>query len=103
MRGGPGETQIELDRRMINDSIKRTKERLDKVKKQRSTQRRQRNRRDRPSGHARRCHKPVDLAPDQAATAIRRRRSAVPTAPKPRIISAQVPGSGTATAALMKS
>ena len=27
MRGGPGETQIELDRRMINDSIKRTKER----------------------------------------------------------------------------
>ena len=46
LRGGPGETQIELDRRMINDSIKRTKERLDKVKKQRSTQRRQRNRRD---------------------------------------------------------
>ncbi len=46
MRGGPGETQIELDRRMINDAIKRTKERLDKVKKQRSTQRRQRNRRD---------------------------------------------------------
>ncbi len=46
MRGGPGETQIELDRRMINESIKRTKERLDKVKKQRSTQRRQRNRRD---------------------------------------------------------
>jgi GTP-binding protein HflX len=46
MRGGPGETQIELDRRMINDSIKRTKERLDKVKKQRNTQRRQRNRRD---------------------------------------------------------
>jgi GTP-binding protein HflX len=46
MRGGPGETQIELDRRMINDSIKRTRERLEKVKKQRSTQRRQRNRRD---------------------------------------------------------
>ena len=46
MRGGPGETQIELDRRMINDAIKRTKERLEKVKKQRSTQRRQRNRRD---------------------------------------------------------
>lgn len=46
MRGGPGETQIELDRRMINESIKRTKERLDKVKKQRNTQRRQRNRRD---------------------------------------------------------
>ena len=46
MRGGPGETQMELDRRMIGDSIKRTRERLDKVKKQRSTQRRQRNRRD---------------------------------------------------------
>ena len=46
MRGGPGETQIELDRRMIGDSIKRTKERLEKVKKQRSTQRRQRERRD---------------------------------------------------------
>jgi len=45
-RGGPGETQIELDRRMINDAIKRTKERLTKVKKQRSTQRRQRMRRD---------------------------------------------------------
>ncbi|MDO9434093.1 GTPase HflX [Hydrogenophaga sp.] len=46
MRGGPGETQIELDRRMIGESIKRTKERLEKVKKQRSTQRRQRERRD---------------------------------------------------------
>jgi GTPase len=45
-RGGPGETQIELDRRMIGDSIKRTKERLEKVKKQRNTQRRQRQRRD---------------------------------------------------------
>ncbi|MSQ56086.1 MAG: GTPase HflX [Limnohabitans sp.] len=41
-RGGPGETQIELDRRMIGESIKRTKERLEKVKKQRNTQRRQR-------------------------------------------------------------
>ena len=46
MRGGPGETQIELDRRMIAESIKRTRERLEKVKKQRSTQRRQRQRRD---------------------------------------------------------
>lgn len=45
-RGGPGETQIELDRRMIGESIKRTKERLEKVKKQRQTQRRQRERRD---------------------------------------------------------
>ena len=46
MRGGPGETQIELDKRMIQDSIKRIKERLIKVKRQRSTQRRQRDRRD---------------------------------------------------------
>ncbi len=45
-RGGPGETQIELDRRMISDAVKRTKERLTKVKRQRSTQRRQRERRD---------------------------------------------------------
>lgn len=45
-RGGPGETQIELDRRMINDAIKRTKDRLSKVKKQRFTQRRQRERRN---------------------------------------------------------
>lgn len=45
-RGGPGETQIELDRRMIGDAIKRTKERLQKVKRQRNTQRRQRERRE---------------------------------------------------------
>jgi GTP-binding protein HflX len=45
-RGGPGETQIELDRRMISESIKRTKERLQKVKKQRQTQRKQRDRRN---------------------------------------------------------
>ncbi|WP_051237508.1 GTPase HflX [Ottowia thiooxydans] len=44
-RGGPGETQIELDRRMIGDSIKRTKDRLVKVKRQRQTQRRHRERR----------------------------------------------------------
>lgn len=43
-RGGPGETQIELDRRMIGESIKRTKERLTKVKRQRNTQRKQRQR-----------------------------------------------------------
>ncbi|XKF32859.1 GTPase HflX [Alicycliphilus denitrificans] len=46
MRGGPGETQIELDRRMISEAIKRTRERLVKVKRQRATQRRQRERRD---------------------------------------------------------
>lgn len=46
VRGGPGEKQIELDKRMIGESIKRTKERLTKVKKQRQTQRRQRERRN---------------------------------------------------------
>lgn len=44
-RGGPGETQMELDKRMIGESIKRTKLRLEQVKKQRNTQRRQRARR----------------------------------------------------------
>lgn len=38
-RGGPGETQMELDRRMIGESIKRIKARLETVKKQRNTQR----------------------------------------------------------------
>ncbi len=46
VRGGPGEKQIELDRRMISESIKRTRERLAKVQKQRGTQRRQRERRE---------------------------------------------------------
>ncbi|HMN91851.1 MAG TPA: GTPase HflX [Hydrogenophaga sp.] len=46
MRGGPGETQIELDRRMIGEAIKRTRDRLEKVKRQRATQRRQRERRE---------------------------------------------------------
>ena len=45
-RGGPGEKQIELDRRMIADAVKRTRERLVKVQRQRATQRRQRERRD---------------------------------------------------------
>jgi GTP-binding protein HflX len=38
-RGGPGEAQIELDRRMISERIKSVKARLDKVKRQRGTQR----------------------------------------------------------------
>ena len=44
LRGGPGEKQIELDRRMIVSAIKRTRERLEKLKRQRQTQRRQRER-----------------------------------------------------------
>lgn len=40
MRGGPGEKQIELDKRMIGEAIKRTKTQLATVMKQRQTQRR---------------------------------------------------------------
>lgn len=43
-RGGPGEAQIELDRRMIDERIKQVKLRLVRVKKQRATQRRARER-----------------------------------------------------------
>ncbi|MFT3955612.1 MAG: GTPase HflX [Piscinibacter sp.] len=43
-RGGPGEAQIELDRRMIDERIKTVKRRLETVKKQRKTQRRARER-----------------------------------------------------------
>ena len=38
-RGGPGEAQIELDRRMIDERVKSLKARLSKVKRQRGTQR----------------------------------------------------------------
>jgi GTP-binding protein HflX len=43
-RGGPGEAQIELDRRMIGERIKSLGARLEKLKRQRSTQRRARER-----------------------------------------------------------
>ncbi|URI08694.1 GTPase HflX [Aquincola tertiaricarbonis] len=42
-RGGPGEAQIELDRRMIGERIKTVKQRLEKVQRQRGTQRRARD------------------------------------------------------------
>jgi GTP-binding protein HflX len=44
LRGGPGETQIELDRRMIGERIKSVSARLERVKRQRATQRRARER-----------------------------------------------------------
>ena len=44
LRGGPGEAQIELDRRMLGERIKTVKARLEKVKRQRQTQRRARER-----------------------------------------------------------
>ena len=43
-RGGPGEAQLELDKRIIGERIKGIKLRLDRVKRQRSTQRRSRER-----------------------------------------------------------
>ena len=45
LRGGPGEAQIELDRRMIGERIKSVAARLEKVKRQRGTQRKARERR----------------------------------------------------------
>ncbi len=41
---GPGETQLETDRRLIGDRVKMLRSRLDKLKRQRETQRRSRNR-----------------------------------------------------------
>lgn len=42
---GPGETQLETDRRLIGVKVKQLKQRLEKLEKQRDTQRRQRQRR----------------------------------------------------------
>ncbi|MCQ8896373.1 GTPase HflX [Limnobacter humi] len=42
---GPGETQLETDRRLIGVKVKQLKARLEKLQKQRQTQRRQRERR----------------------------------------------------------
>jgi GTP-binding protein HflX len=44
--GGPGETQLELDRRYIAKRVKVLKEKLESLKRQRSVQRRARARRD---------------------------------------------------------
>ncbi len=41
---GPGETQLESDRRLIGDRVKALKEKLEKLGRQRATQRRARNR-----------------------------------------------------------
>lgn len=45
-RGGPGEKQIELDRRMLDAKARQLRQRLDKLERQRSTRRRARQRRD---------------------------------------------------------
>jgi GTPase len=46
LRAGPGEKQIELDRRMIGQRVKQLRERLRTLDAQRQTQRRSRHRRD---------------------------------------------------------
>ncbi|HAJ71210.1 MAG TPA: GTPase HflX [Methylophilaceae bacterium] len=44
VRGGPGETQLELDRRMLRVRVKQLREKLTKLKQQRGMQRRARKR-----------------------------------------------------------
>ncbi len=44
VRGGPGETQLEMDRRMIGARIRQVRERLDRSERQRRTRRRARAR-----------------------------------------------------------
>ncbi len=44
VRGGPGEKQLELDRRMLKLRIKQLKEKLDKLTRQRTMQRKKRSR-----------------------------------------------------------
>jgi GTPase len=43
LRGGPGEKQVELDRRMLGDRLKKLKAKLATIEKQRKTQRRSRD------------------------------------------------------------
>lgn len=44
VRGGPGETQLEIDRRLVGERIKKLKEKLQKLARQRGTQRAARSR-----------------------------------------------------------
>jgi GTPase len=44
VRGGPGETQLEMDRRMLGGRIKQVRERLDRSERQRRTRRKSRER-----------------------------------------------------------
>ncbi len=45
VRGGPGEKQIELDRRMLGERVRRLRAQLERLQKQRRTRRRARDRR----------------------------------------------------------
>lgn len=44
VRGGPGETQLEMDKRMLRNRVKQLREKLDKLKLQRGMQRKARKR-----------------------------------------------------------
>jgi len=44
VRGGPGETQLELDRRMLRARVKQLRDKLEKLRRQRGMQRRSRKR-----------------------------------------------------------
>ena len=44
VRGGPGETQLEMDRRMLGNRIKQVRERLERSERQRQTRRKSRDR-----------------------------------------------------------
>jgi GTP-binding protein HflX len=46
VRGGPGETQLEMDRRMLGTRIKQVRERLERSERQRRTRRKARGRRE---------------------------------------------------------
>lgn len=46
LRGGPGETQLELDRRLLSQKIKTLKVELEKMRQRRGVQRRARSRKD---------------------------------------------------------
>ncbi len=45
VRGGPGETQLELDRRMLATKVRRLREQLEQLRRQRRTRKRARDRR----------------------------------------------------------
>jgi len=45
VRGGPGETQLELDRRMLGVKVRRLREQLEQLRRQRRTRKRARDRR----------------------------------------------------------
>ena len=65
--GGPGETQIESDRRLLEDRIKLLEERLDKVKRTRGQQRGSRDAVQIPDRRARRLHQRRQVQPVQPA------------------------------------